>query len=161
MFSVRLGLVSGLLPSAGLQGAAPVAAEPEAWQPLFNGRDLQGWTVKCKPADRARTFWKVEDGAIVADSMDAGQHDYVWLVSDLEYADFVLRLRFQTLRDNPGNGGAQMRSRYDDAPGWLDGPQVDIHPPGPGRTGIVWDETRGNQRWRGAVTSSRLSEPSI
>jgi hypothetical protein len=41
----------------------------------------------------------------------------------------------------------QIRSRYDDAAGWLDGPQVDINPPEPWRTGMVWDETRGNQRW--------------
>lgn len=117
------------------------------WHSLFNGKDLSGWTVKCKPADQGRTWWRVADGAIVADSMSAGKHDYVWLVSDREYEDFVLRLRFQAFRDSPGNSGVQVRSRYDDAEGWLDGPQIDIHPPEPWRTGMVWDETRGNQRW--------------
>jgi hypothetical protein len=31
--------------------------------------------------------------------------------------------------------------------GWLDGPQVDIHPPAPWRTGFIYDETREERRW--------------
>ena len=131
---------------AAITATRHAAAQP-VWRSLFNGKDLAGWTVKCKTADRDRVFWKVEDGCIVADSMDAGKHDYVWLVSDQEYSDFVLRLKFRAFRDNPGNSGVQLRSRYDDAAGWLDGPQMDIHPPGPWRTGMIWDETRGVQRW--------------
>ncbi len=118
-----------------------------AWQSLFNGQDLAGWTVKCKPADRGKDFWRVEDGCIVADSMGRPDHDYVWLVSDREYSDFILRLGFQAYRDSPGNSGVQIRSRYDDQAGWLDGPQIDINPPGPWRTGMIWDETRGSGRW--------------
>lgn len=117
------------------------------WVSLFNGRDLTGWTVKCKPADSEKGFWKVEAGAIVADSIGRTGHDYVWLVSDREYSDFVLRLRFQAYRDSPGNSGVQVRSRYDDGAGWLDGPQIDINPPGPWRTGMIWDETRQVNRW--------------
>ncbi len=121
--------------------------EPQQWQALFNGRDLTGWTVQCKPADEGRNFWRVEDGCIVADSMGRPDHDYVWLVTDAEYSDFILRLRFQAYRGNPGNSGVQIRSRYDEQAGWLDGPQVDIHPPDPWRTGMIWDETRGSGRW--------------
>jgi hypothetical protein len=64
-----------------------------------------------------------------------------------EYTDFILKLRFAAFKDSPGNSGVQVRSRYDHDSLWLDGPQVDIHPPGPWRTGMVWDETRGNARW--------------
>jgi hypothetical protein len=56
-------------------------------------------------------------------------------------------VNFQAFRDIPGNSGVQIRSRYDDRAGWLDGPQVDIHPPGPWRTGMIWDETRGAAGW--------------
>ncbi|MFO8013623.1 MAG: DUF1080 domain-containing protein [Phycisphaerae bacterium] len=129
-------------------GTPIAAAENDGeWASLFDGKTLAGWTVRCKPADRGTTFWRVDEGTILADSMDAGKHDYVWLLSDREYADFVLRLRFQAYRDSPGNSGVQVRSRYDEAAGWLDGPQVDIHPPGPWRTGMIWDETRGSKRW--------------
>lgn len=132
------------------------------WEPLFNGRDLAGWTVKCKPADRVKDFWKVEDGAIVADSMGHKGHDYVWLVTDREYSDFVLRLRFQAFRESPGNSGIQIRSRYDDEVGWLDGPQIDIHPRGSWRTGMIWDETRGSGRWLyPAVPKGQWVDPSM
>lgn len=142
---IPLSFVALCLPAC--QSAAPGAGAAAAWQPLFNGRDLTGWTVKCKPADQGKTWWMVEDGTILADSMAAGKHDYIWLVTDGEYADFTLKLKFQAYRGNPGNSGVQIRSRYDDAAGWLDGPQIDIHPPGAWRTGMMWDETRGTQRW--------------
>jgi hypothetical protein len=131
-----------------LLAGAPATAD-EGFTPLFDGRSLAGWTIKSKPADRQRAerFWRVDRGAILADSMGETGHDYVWLVTIKEYGDFVLRLRFQVARDVKGNSGVQVRSRYDDEAGWLDGPQVDIHPPGPWRTGMIWDETRGNQRW--------------
>ncbi len=123
------------------------SSEESDWTSLFNGEDLSGWTIKCKPKDRDKDFWRVDDGTILADSMGVEGHDYVWLVSDHEYSDFILRLKFQAYRGSPGNSGVQIRSRYDDTAGWLDGPQIDINPPGPWRTGMIWDETRGNQRW--------------
>ena len=141
-----VGLTSFLLIAAVHAMPEEGKAEGE-WTSLFDGKTLAGWTVQCKAADRDRTFWRVDEGTILADSMDAGKHDYVWLVSDREYADFVLRLRFLAFRDSPGNSGVQVRSRYDEKAGWLDGPQVDIHPPGPWRTGMIWDETRGSGRW--------------
>jgi len=123
------------------------SADNKDWTPLFNGIDLEGWIVKCNPADSNKQFWRVEDGAILADSMGVAKHDYVWLLTNRQYGDFILRLRFQAFRDSPGNSGIQLRSRYDDQANWLDGPQMDIHPPGPWRTGMIWDETRDVNRW--------------
>ena len=121
--------------------------DADGWVSLFNGKDLTGWVVKCKPADTDKQFWSVEDGTILADSMAGKEHDYIWLLTEHEYGDFILRLRFQAYRDNPGNSGVQIRSRYDDQAGWLDGPQIDINPPGFWRTGMIWDETRDNKCW--------------
>jgi hypothetical protein len=123
------------------------ASANSAWVSLFDGKSLDGWTVKCKPADRERQFWKVDDGAILADSMGHQGHDYVWLTTNREYSDFILQLEFQAYKASPGNSGVQIRSRYDDSESWLNGPQIDINPPGPWRSGMMWDETRGNQRW--------------
>ncbi len=119
---------------------------------LFNGRDLTGWTVMAVPADQDQTWWSVVDGAIEANSMGRPDHDQVWLMHEAEFDDFELNLQFQAFHDSPGNSGVQVRSRYDAAPdaprgGYLDGPQVDIHPPTPWRTGMIYDETRGVQRW--------------
>ena len=120
------------------------------WQSLFNGTDLSGWHIRCMPKDRDKVFWTVNDGVIEANSMGRGDHDYVWLISDGEYDNFHLRLKFQAFRSSNGNSGVQFRSRYDSsAPngGWLNGPQVDIHPPIPFHTGLIYDETKGYQRW--------------
>jgi hypothetical protein len=125
----------------------PGAGAPADWQPLFNGTNLTGWKVQCKPEDRSKTYWRVEDGCIVADSMADSKHDYIWLQTEREFGDFELRLKFQAFRNSPGNSGVQFRSRYDETAGWLDGPQLDIHPPGPWRTGFIYDETRGVQKW--------------
>lgn len=118
---------------------------------LFNGRDLTGWSVRCKEKDKGKIFWTVQDGAIVCDSIGRKDHDYVWLVSDDEFDDFELKLKFRVFRDCPGNSGVQFRSRYDQSAngGWLDGPQVDIHAPAdmPWRTGLIYDETREEKRW--------------
>ena len=155
-----------ILPLILMMSAIAFAAEP-AWQSLFNGKDLDGWTVKCKPADKDKAFWSAAGGAIQANSMGAKGHDYVWLVSNREYGDFALRLKFQAFRNSPGNSGVQIRSRYDGTTGWLDGPQVDIHPPGPWRTGMIWDETRGNSRWlyppvpKGKWVNEKMAEPGI
>ncbi len=122
------------------------SADPQ-WTKLFDGKTLNGWHVQCVPADRDKTFWNVQDGAIVCDSMDSTDHDYVWLLTDQEYDDFELRMKVRSYADSPGNSGIQVRSRYDDQAQWLDGPQVDIHPPGGWRSGLIYDETRGHKRW--------------
>jgi|GEM_PF-365544 len=124
-----------------------VAEITGGWTSLFDGRSLSGWQVKSVAADRDKTFWTVKDGAIVCDSMDSTDHDYVWLLTDREYDDFELTMRIRSYAGSPGNSGIQVRSRYDDAANWLDGPQVDIHPPGGWRSGLIYDETRGHQRW--------------
>lgn len=132
-------------------GCASSSERSAGWTSLFNGRDLSGWVVRCQPPDQGKGFWQVDQGTILCDSMGRPNHNYVWLMSEKEYGDFELNLKFQVYRDSPGNSGLQFRSRFDETAngGWLDGPQVDIHPPAdmPWRTGLIYDETRGEQRW--------------
>ncbi|HSA02387.1 MAG TPA: DUF1080 domain-containing protein [Candidatus Paceibacterota bacterium] len=135
----------------GLVGCVTGRQETASWMSLFNGKDLSGWSVCCQPKDQGRDFWRVEDGTIVCDSLGRKDHNYVWLISDAEFSDFELRLKFQAFRHSSGNSGLQFRSRYDASAqgGWLDGPQVDIHPVPPmtWRTGFIYDETREEKRW--------------
>ena len=139
---VVAGMVAFLMVAAARAGEAE-----EGFKPLFDGKSLDGWVVKGKEIDVKRKMWTVDNGTILADSMKWRGHDYVWLCTKEEYGDFVLRLKFQAYRDNKGNSGIQVRSRYNDVDLWMDGPQIDINPPEPWRTGMMWDETRGNQRW--------------
>ena len=151
-WTIRQNMILAACFIAGLVSVTGCASQSfstkgKGWKSLFNGKDLNGWSVKCKPVDKDKQFWRVEAGTILADSIGTKKHDYVWLVTKKEYSDFMLRLRFQAYRKSPGNSGVQIRSRYDDEAGWLDGPQIDINPPGPWRTGMIWDETRGVQHW--------------
>ncbi len=142
-----VGVLSGV--SRRVEG---IQGDPREWIDLFNGKDLEGWRIECTPKDRDKIFWKVVDGAIECDSLGRPDHDYVWLVHEREFGDFELSARFQAFRESPGNTGIQVRSRFDGSAqaisgGWMDGPQVDIHPPGPWRTGLIYDETREERRW--------------
>ncbi len=124
----------------------------EQWEPLFNGENLDGWTVKCIPADQDKEYWKVKEGFIECNSLGDPEHNYVWLASDREFTDFHLKLKYQIFRESGGNSGVQFRSSYDDSDeanygGWLNGPQVDIHAPEPFRNGLIYDETEGVRRW--------------
>ncbi|MCX6626729.1 MAG: DUF1080 domain-containing protein [Candidatus Solibacter sp.] len=123
------------------------AAENEGWLPLFDGTTLKGWRVAAKPEDVAKNYWSVQQGTITCDSRGRKQHDYVWLLSDRAFADFDLKMKIRSFRESGGNSGVQVRSRYDVESYWLDGPQIDIHPPGPFRTGLIYDETRGVRHW--------------
>jgi peptidoglycan/xylan/chitin deacetylase (PgdA/CDA1 family) len=113
-------------------------ADDTGWTNLFNGRNLDGWVVKCLPKDNdKRGYWKVVDGTITAETPPNSKHNYIWLLTEKEYDDFELRMKVQTHASSTGNSGIQVRSRYDDKAGWLDGPQVDINPPGPWRCGFI------------------------
>lgn len=114
---------------------------------LFDGKSLSGWMIRCLPKDVDKQYWKVVDGAIVADVPAESDHNYIWLLTDREYADFELRLKVQSFAAAESNSGVQVRSRYDEAEGWLDGPQVDINPPGGWRSGFIYDETRTVKQW--------------
>jgi hypothetical protein len=126
-----------------------VAAE-EGFTPLFDGKTLSGWTICCLPKDRPlglRAF-TVDRGTILADTMGHKEHFYIWLTTNKEYGDFVLRMRVQIERHVPGNSGVQIRSRYIPETGWMEGPQVDIDPPNPrGTTAKLWNEGPGEHRW--------------
>ncbi len=140
----------------GNLGSIEVFSMNHDWEKLFNGENLDGWQVKAQKKDRDKTFWTVEDGVILCNSLGSKDHGYIWLQSEKEFGDFEMRLKFKVSRENLGNSGVQVRSRYDDnavvegeggAPGWLDGPQADIEPGNPWRNGLIYDETRTVKRW--------------
>ncbi len=136
---------SALLFAAALAGQA---AEP-GFVPLFDGKTLAGWTIKCLPKDRdeAAKAWTVDQGTLLANTVGHKEHFYIMLVTQKEYGDFVLRLRLQIERGVTGNSGIQIRSRYNAETGWMEGPQIDINPPDPALTGKLWNEGPGPHRW--------------
>jgi hypothetical protein len=54
---LKLGILIALGLSLGLVNST---SGSEKWQSLFNGSDLSGWVVKCKPQDASKRFWSVD-----------------------------------------------------------------------------------------------------
>ena len=127
-------------------------AQNAEWKDLFDGKSLSGWMVKCRPQDKDKEYWKVDEGAITAEVPQGSKHHYIWLLTKAEYGDFELKLKVRSYATSTGNSGVQVRSRYDDEAGWLDGPQVDINPPGGWRSGFIYDETREVKQWLSPIT---------
>ena len=86
------------------------------WTPLFNGKDLAGWTAK--PGGE----WKVVDGAIVGVS-EASEKRHGLLVSDKAYDNFTVKLKFKVAH---GNSGFYFRSKPIDHTVGIKGFQAEV-----------------------------------
>ena len=135
--------------AALLPGLAAGGAQEEGFTALFDGKNLEGWTINCLPKDKefGAKAWTVDQGSLLADTTGHKEHFYILLATNKEYGDFVLRFRLQVPRGVTGNSGVQIRSRYNAQTGWMEGPQVDINPPNPQLTGKLWNEGPGPHRW--------------
>ena len=98
---------------------------------LFNGRDLEGWTV------HGTERWFVEDGELVCESGPDAAYGY--LATDATYRDFELTLRF--LQEADGNSGVFFRSHIDGTT--ISGWQAEVAPPGLFTGGIYESYGRG------------------
>src|SRR5688572_21649042 len=83
-------------------GAAHAAEATPAWKPLFNGKNLSGWTATyaSKTPDDApapASYFRVEDGAIHAYPTQAAgsEQPNVVLVTNTEHRDYRLSLEYK------------------------------------------------------------------
>lgn len=91
--------VLGAAPMLTSTGAEPgFAHEEPVWQPLFDGRTLDGWVQAGEP-----DAWAVEDGQIVVAKPGKGW----WLRTARMYRDFDLELEF--LLSEGANSGVGLR----------------------------------------------------
>ncbi len=83
-----------------------IAQEPNrfdaAWQQLFNGKDLTGWT------EVGKEKWVVEDGAIYGEGVTP---EYGYLATEKTYRNFHLSLRFKCEAD--GNSGVYLHTTFE------------------------------------------------
>jgi hypothetical protein len=86
-----------------LWAAAAAIAADEGFVPLFNGKDLSGWTTTGN--------WIVEEGGLVALRPRPGEHGWTrydaYLTTARKYKDFVLDLEFKI--NKGGNSGVFLR----------------------------------------------------
>lgn len=125
MKTPRIILGSFLLFTAGVC-AAPV--------PLFDGKTFTGWEGDTE------SVWRIEDGALVAGSLERKQEKNNFLATKREYGDFELRLKWK-LEGTQGfvNGGVQFRSKRIPNHHEVSGYQADL---GAGYDGALYDESR-------------------
>lgn len=113
--------------------AAVVSAQN--WQPLFNGKNLDGWKRLNGNAE-----YKVQDGAIVG--VSKANTPNTFLATKNTYGDFILEFDFKV--DDGLNSGVQLRSlskkEYDK--GRVHGYQFEIDPSQRAWSGGIYDEAR-------------------
>ncbi len=81
----------------GVALLASVFSSPadESWRPLWDGKTLAGWHVI------GQGEWRVEDGLLVA-RHTADEKEFSHLVTDAEYDDFTLRVKYKAVKGNSG-----------------------------------------------------------
>ncbi|MBE7176881.1 MAG: DUF1080 domain-containing protein [Mucilaginibacter polytrichastri] len=112
-FALSLALFLGV--------AASLSAQTK---PIFNGKDLSGWTI------HGTEKWYVDKGELVCESGPDKQYGY--LSTDKQYKNFVLTLDFKQSAD--GNSGVFIRSSIEGVK--ISGWQVEVAPPGHDTGGI-------------------------
>lgn len=94
-------------------GEVDNAAAKDGWIPLFNGKDLSGWTPKIAKHPLGVNFqdtFRVEDGILKVSYAGYEKFDgqFGHLFSDISYSRYILRMEYRF-------EGAKM----DDAPTWV------------------------------------------
>lgn len=107
------------------------AANAQGFKKLFNGKDLNGWTV------HGTEKWYVENGELVCESGPDKQYGY--LSTNKQYKNFILEYDFK-LEAN-GNSGVFIRSGIEGTK--ISGWQVEVAPPGHSTGGIYESYGRG------------------
>ena len=106
MKSPTYSLFAGVAASALLALSASAA---DGWQPLFNGKNLDGWKANESPS----TF-SVKDGELVVKG-DRAHLFYVGPVNNAKFTNFEIRLEIMT---KPGaNSGVYIHTAFQDG-GW-------------------------------------------
>lgn len=118
------------------RGNRPEVLTPQ-WESLFNGKDLTNWRKV------GQEKWVVEDGAIYGEGVTK---EYGYLVTEKEYQDFHVSLRFKCEAD--GNSGVYLHTKFKgDTPEIIEGRQVEIDRVIGHHTGGIYGDDRGWIAW--------------
>lgn len=105
------------------------------WQPLFNGKNLQGWKQL-----NGKAGFEVKNGEIIGTTVYGEPNSF--LATEKNYGDYILEFEFKA--DSTMNSGVQFRSdsRADYKNGRVHGYQYEIDPSKRSWTGGIYDEAR-------------------
>jgi hypothetical protein len=127
--------------TAILLGSTGVVGEQGATKPvaLFDGKTFNGWEGVLK-------IFRIEDGAIVAGTLDNKIARNEFLCTTRTYGDFELRLKVKLLGGDSANAGIQFRTKRIPNHHEVIGYQADM---GVGWWGALYDESRRNKVLKG------------
>jgi hypothetical protein len=182
----RFARVMPAVLASGLAMAVTLAAQSRGeWKPLFNGKDLTGWSVAAGRAGTAATpaQWKVENGVLIG-GQGEGRGS---LVSNDQYKDFELELDYmltehgtqcsaELVGPDQANASAEKSCLYNSGVSFRTGYQVNlgrreagefvgivVHRKAPGaiRGNVLWldkgDEKHAGLRKKDGWNTLRLS----
>jgi hypothetical protein len=107
-----------LIPALAVAAVTPgpsLAQDKDGFTPLFNGKDLTGWTTylrgtKENPNPDPKGTWSVVDGVIVCTGKPNG-----YIATEKEYGDYVLRVKWRFSADSKGgNSGVLLHVQKED-----------------------------------------------
>ena len=104
--------------------------------PLFDGTTLAGWEGDAK-------LWRVEDGALTGGSLTEHVKHNVFLATEKDYADFIVRMKIKLTGTGFVNSGFQIRSQRVKNNTEMSGYQCDYGEPT--WYGYIYDESRRNR----------------
>lgn len=112
-----------------------IQAQKASWQPLFDGKSLNGWEQV-----NGKAPYTVKDGAIVGTTVNNSPNSF--LATTKEFGDFILE--YDVKLSAATNSGVQIRSHSipEFQNGRVHGYQVEIDPSERAWTGGIYDEAR-------------------
>ena len=118
--SVAVTLVACIVPGCSTSEKSAVTPPDslhvfeDDFVPLFNGKNLDGWTVVGDPKG-----FTVRNGILRSDIPYVGQ----WLRTNRMYGDFILKLEWRVSKE--GNAGVFIRAKEQGYP-WITGSEIQI-----------------------------------
>ena len=124
---------------ASIGVAVEQGAKPAPGVALFDGKTFNGWEGDLK-------IFRIEDGAIVAGTLDNKIARNEFLCTTQTYGDFELRLKVKLVGGDNANAGIQFRTKRIPNHHEVTGYQADM---GVGWWGALYDESRRNKVLKG------------
>lgn len=132
-----------------LLGSCEPQSDPIPWEPLFNGKDLSGWTQIGGKAN-----YRVENESIIGATVHNTPNSF--MTTEKMYDDFILELEYKV--DSTMNSGIQIRSNstptYQN--GRVHGYQIEIDPSDRAWSAGIYDEAR--RGWLVPLTDNKAAQ---
>lgn len=128
-----------------------LAQNNNGWEPLFDGKSLNGWTQLS-----GKAVFSVENGMIAGTSVLQSPNSF--LATNKVYGDFELAFEF-LLEDTSLNSGVQFRSHFNpqanNGAGLVYGYQFEMEASSRGWAGGIYDEARRGWLYTGALNGNQ------